>query len=142
LVEDDTYLSYHLPKNTTVMANVWEISRDPSVYPSPEEFKPERFMDETEEEEIGCKDSLMKDGIHAFGHGRRVCPGTNLAMNTISSAVLTILWALDFEAADPESIDPDAFTDEGLIARCPNFTCKFSWRDEAARELACAGLDA
>jgi len=40
------------------------MSRDESIYPNPEEFKPERFLD--------AKGALIDDdGSFIFGHGRR-----------------------------------------------------------------------
>jgi len=44
LMEDDKYRGYHLPKGATVIPNNWAISRDPEMYPDPDEFRPERFL--------------------------------------------------------------------------------------------------
>jgi Cytochrome P450 len=41
---DDIYNGYHIPKNSTVIANVWAIHMDPSRYPNPTAFDPSRFM--------------------------------------------------------------------------------------------------
>ncbi|KAF8584806.1 cytochrome P450 [Ramaria rubella] len=126
--EDDSYLGYDIPKGTITLSNVWAISRDPDVYSEPDEFRPERYLDENTMEEIEYPD--CKDGIHTFGHGRRVCPGAALGNNSLFITVAMFLWALEIDVI--ETPDRNAFEDEGLIARPPNFKCAFRYRDEAA----------
>lgn len=46
VVEDDEYEGYFIPKGTTVFALSHYIHRDEELYPSPEEFRPERFLNE------------------------------------------------------------------------------------------------
>ncbi|CAN1769852.1 Cytochrome P450 76A2 [Linum perenne] len=36
---------YYIPKETQILVNVWGIGRDPSTWPDPLDFKPERFLD-------------------------------------------------------------------------------------------------
>lgn len=68
-------MGYHLPKNSIVLANVYEINRDSEIYPEPEVFRPERFLDgDDEEDDKGGTvewEGEMKQRIHAFGYGRR-----------------------------------------------------------------------
>ncbi|KAF8580774.1 cytochrome P450 [Ramaria rubella] len=126
--EDDSYMGYDIPKGTITLANVWAISRDPDVYSEPDEFRPERYLNENTMEEVDYPD--CKDGIHTFGHGRRVCPGVALGNNSLFITVAMFLWALEIDVI--ETPDRNAFDDEGLIARPPNFKCGFRYRDEAA----------
>lgn len=37
---------YYLPKNTTLLVNIWAIGRDPDVWPNPLQFDPDRFLSE------------------------------------------------------------------------------------------------
>jgi cytochrome P450 len=46
VVEDDTYAGFFIPKGATVYALSHYIHQDPELYPEPNEFKPERFLDE------------------------------------------------------------------------------------------------
>ncbi|RVW92906.1 Flavonoid 3',5'-hydroxylase [Vitis vinifera] len=39
---------YYIPKNTRLSVNIWAIGRDPDVWESPEEFRPERICAGTE----------------------------------------------------------------------------------------------
>ncbi|KAG8898860.1 hypothetical protein FRC00_002247, partial [Tulasnella sp. 408] len=48
----------------------WSVHRNPEVFPEPYAFKPERWLDETEE---------MRATMMPFGTGGRICGGMNLA---------------------------------------------------------------
>ncbi|KAF2284547.1 hypothetical protein GH714_026379 [Hevea brasiliensis] len=43
-MEDCTLCGYHIPKGTRFLTNLWKLHRDASVWPNPEEFKPDRFL--------------------------------------------------------------------------------------------------
>uniref|UniRef100_A0A7N0V1I4 Cytochrome P450 n=1 Tax=Kalanchoe fedtschenkoi TaxID=63787 RepID=A0A7N0V1I4_KALFE len=43
-LEDCQIGRYHLPKGTILLINLWSIGRDPTLWDSPEEFYPERFL--------------------------------------------------------------------------------------------------
>lgn len=51
-------------KGTEIYYNAWEMSRDPTTYPEPELFKPERWLDDS-----GRLNG--KEFDPAFGFGRR-----------------------------------------------------------------------
>jgi hypothetical protein len=63
------------------------ILHDPEVYPDPEEFKPERFLNE---------DGSVRDDPTlslVFGIGKRICPGRHFVDSTIfivTSSVLSV----------------------------------------------------
>ncbi|KAI6683278.1 hypothetical protein NL676_029191 [Syzygium grande] len=66
-----------LPAGTTAMVNMWAITHDEAVWADPEEFKPERFM----EEEVPIMGSDLR--LAPFGSGRRVCPGKAMGLATV-----------------------------------------------------------
>ncbi|KAH7318825.1 cytochrome P450 [Rhizoctonia solani] len=66
-MEDDEYQGYHILIGSIVMGNTWAISRDESIYPDPECFNPDRFLDS------------KVPSSPAFGYGRRICPGSHFA---------------------------------------------------------------
>jgi len=78
---DDTYNGYFIPSGSIVIPNVWAIAYDETVFKSPHEFRPERFLE---------GDTLDPD-VFAFGFGRRICPGRHLATNTVFFLVSSIL---------------------------------------------------
>ncbi|KAG9123850.1 hypothetical protein FRC07_013766 [Ceratobasidium sp. 392] len=57
--QDDQYRSFRIPKGAIVIGNTWAISNDPSVYPEPRRFNPDRFLDPA------------VPAAPAFGFGRR-----------------------------------------------------------------------
>jgi cytochrome P450 len=79
--------------------------RDPVTYPSPEEFKPERFL--TADGKALNPNVPFPDP--AFGFARRTCPGRAMGLSSLSIAITSILAAFDIKKAagdDGELITP------------------------------------
>ncbi|KAG2125496.1 cytochrome P450 [Suillus clintonianus] len=73
----DVYQGFHVPEDTIVFPNIWAISRDDISGISPDEFAPERFLDD-------CVERTALDPYsYVFGFGRRICPGRFFADNSI-----------------------------------------------------------
>ncbi|KIY73621.1 cytochrome P450 [Cylindrobasidium torrendii FP15055 ss-10] len=124
--EDDEYEGYFIPKGTTVIANVWAIAHDESVYPDPHTFKPERYLNQEENARTGTNPDPRKN--MAFGYGRRICPGQHMAEPVTFLTVMTILSVFDIEATNPNAPKPDfskaeKYTTE-LFSRPEPFTCR------------------
>ncbi|KIM35765.1 hypothetical protein M413DRAFT_32229 [Hebeloma cylindrosporum] len=129
--EDDWYKGYFIPKGTVIIANMWAMNRDPTVYPDYEEFRPERFLD-------GEGNSVLPQNTHGQGHvsygfGRRICLGMHVANNALFIDIASVLWAVNIE---PE-LGPDGkpalpsrtdCIDEGLVVRPVPFKCRISPR--------------
>lgn len=61
--------------------NFRAIARDPDVYPEPERFNPQRWLDE--------KGQLRTDmNFFRFGFGRRVCVGAHVADKCVGHRLL------------------------------------------------------
>ncbi|PPQ97136.1 LOW QUALITY PROTEIN: hypothetical protein CVT26_000620 [Gymnopilus dilepis] len=65
--EDDIYEGLYVKKGTLVIANIWTIVRDESIYPEASKFRPERFMEEASPELSRKRDPRN----YIFGFGRR-----------------------------------------------------------------------
>ena len=66
MTQDDHYKNYLIPKGATIMANDWAISRDESMFPDAEAFRPERFLrDGKPNPDVPDPDQF------SFGFGRR-----------------------------------------------------------------------
>ena len=90
--KEDTYEGYRIPKGTLIFANIYGITRDESVYPEPDSFKPERYLN---------SDNDSKQT--SFGYGRRICPGMNLADLSLWISVAMTLAVYDIQGvkSDP-----------------------------------------
>ncbi|XP_077230299.1 cytochrome P450 78A5-like [Tasmannia lanceolata] len=74
----DTHIGKNfIPAGTTAMVNMWSITHDKAIWSEPNEFKPERFMDE----DVNVMGSDLR--LAPFGSGRRVCPGKAMGLATI-----------------------------------------------------------
>ena len=70
---------------------------DPAVYPEPDTFKPERFLDK---DGNLCEDSVISS---IFGYGRRVCPGRHLAEVTLFIFATSLFSVFNIEKGDGAS---------------------------------------
>ncbi|KAL0397584.1 UNVERIFIED_CONTAM: cytochrome [Sesamum calycinum] len=90
-VEDVEINGFIVPQNTQVLVNVWAIGRDSSVWPNPDVFMPERFM-ETETDFHGQHFELLP-----FGGGRRICLGLPLAHRMVHLVLATLISNFDWK---------------------------------------------
>lgn len=71
---DTTLNGYNIPKDTTLIVNLWAIHQDPKHWENPSEFDPERFLDKN-----GNVVNPATMSYLPFSAGRRVCLGELLA---------------------------------------------------------------
>ncbi|KZV67837.1 cytochrome P450 [Peniophora sp. CONT] len=116
-IEDDVYEGYFIPKGTVVIANVWELNRDPETYgPDSHQFNPARYLDDSGKL-IPGPPGTKDDGHFSFGFGRRVCVGKHVANNSLFIEIAISLWAFTLANVKGQKIDVDAFLDEGVVVR-------------------------
>ncbi|RPD53731.1 cytochrome P450 [Lentinus tigrinus ALCF2SS1-7] len=127
---DDVYQGMYIPKGSTVFANFAGIMHDPEMFPNPDEFRPERFLE--------TDDPRLRDFELPFGFGRRICVGMHLARNSLYISVARIIWAFDILPARDEhggEILPDRwdFTN-GFNSKPVSFRCIVKPRTVRATE--------
>jgi len=66
VTQDDVYQGHFIPAGATVVQNIWAICRDPSIYPDPETFNPDRFLKDGK-----IDPSVFNPEDRVFGAGRR-----------------------------------------------------------------------
>ena len=102
-------------KGTIMVANAWyvvifpvqqrffllkclrAVLHDPDLYPDPEEFRPERFLNE---------DGTFRDDpmmLIAFGVGKRICPGRHFVDLTLFIVVSSVLSVFNVTKAKDEN---------------------------------------
>ncbi|KAI0634017.1 CyP450 monooxygenase [Trametes polyzona] len=153
-IEDDEYRGYHIPKGSTVIANLWCVrprsivgpafSRDPRMYPDPERFNPERFLKDGK-----INPAVQDPNTFAFGYGRRlrcvnrICPGRHFAEASLFIMIASVLHTLAVEQAVDEhgnTIQPEAKMTYGVIQYPVPFPCAIKPRSAAAASLIYQGL--
>jgi cytochrome P450 len=99
--EDDTYEGWLIPRGTTILGNSWAINLNDQYYPKPDLFNPARFLDEKDPRYVaelkGEKIHPAKAGHSSFGWGRRICPGADLAANSLFIALAKLIWSFDIQ---------------------------------------------
>jgi cytochrome P450 len=93
LIKDDIYQGVFLQAGTSIHPNQWAIHRDPTLYPDPESFRPERWLKPswpTYREPLSQFPNLQN--FSAFGFGRRICPGQSIAERNLNIVVARIGW--------------------------------------------------
>ncbi|KAF3020206.1 hypothetical protein E8E14_011129 [Neopestalotiopsis sp. 37M] len=84
-----TYKDWSIPKNTPVGMSAYLNHTNPSIFPDPFKFDPDRW--------IGDVDPMMHKALIPFTRGSRVCVGQNLAVSEV-----TMMIALLFSPNGPK----------------------------------------
>ncbi|KAF9000900.1 cytochrome P450 [Cyathus striatus] len=92
VIKDDEYKGYRIPKDATVIPNVWAVLHDEDIYPDPFQFNPDRFSSVNQENDINPDPKQF-----AFGFGKRACPGVHFAETTMLLAMAHILAHFDIK---------------------------------------------
>jgi cytochrome P450 len=85
-----------VPAGTPILIDAWGLHHDPQVYPDPERFDPDRFLDEAPEPYTWLP----------FGGGAHRCIGAALAELEVKIALATILRRVRVSPADAELAPP------------------------------------
>lgn len=108
--EEIIYGGFRIPKGSYLLPSIWWFLHDPEVYPEPSSFSPERFLEPRHEPD---------PADHAFGYGRRVCPGRYLGTESLYITISRLLAVFDFEkAVDDQGKELDVHVEAlaGLIS--------------------------
>jgi cytochrome P450 family 110 len=79
-------LGHAVPGGTGVAVSISAIHQDPSIYPQPDRFRPERFIER----------SYSPFEFLPFGGGHRRCPGAHLSDCEMRIALATIVTRWEF----------------------------------------------
>ncbi|KAI0319946.1 cytochrome P450 [Amylostereum chailletii] len=105
--QDIVYGEYVIPKGAVVVANHWAISRDPALFDDADAFNLARWFDtDREDADVGGHVRLRHDLIFpGFGFGRRVCPGQDLALSSLTLNIASLLHTFEISQDPARPID-------------------------------------
>ncbi|KAI0700464.1 cytochrome P450 [Cytidiella melzeri] len=119
-LQDDVINGVHLPAGATVVANTWAFTRDSEQYTNPDEFNPDRFLDNGNE-------ALRDPRRYVFGYNRRICPGADYATSAgyILMATTLAVFKILPETDDPSPLAQlaEEYTD-GIVSHPKPFRCR------------------
>lgn len=97
-IEEETFKEMILPKGSNLLFSVYEIHRHPDFWKNPEEFNPERFLDEK---------IKFSNNYFPFGAGPRMCIGNNFAMYEMILSIIALVEQFEIvEKKEPIQIKP------------------------------------
>ncbi|CAI9281850.1 unnamed protein product [Lactuca saligna] len=100
-MEDCIIGGYKIPKGTRLLTNLWKIQHDPTKWPDPEEFQPERFL--TSHKHVDVRGNTYE--LFPFGSGRRVCPAIPFALRSLHITLATLIQQFVLKKQSNEPVD-------------------------------------
>jgi cytochrome P450 len=97
---------YCLPANTTIAVSPFCRHRDPTIFDSPELYRPERFQSRAILEKLIADQSYVP-----FGCGRHLCPGEKLVKKLMDA-----IWGTLFENYDVKLVGTTAVPKPTYVA--------------------------
>ncbi|KAF2264418.1 cytochrome P450 [Lojkania enalia] len=129
---EDICNGYRIPKGSILLANTWRFTHDPSVYPDPMTFRPERFIETPTHKPEPDPRNLI------FGYGRRVCPGRYVADNAVFITIAQTLAVFNISKPADETgkvIEPKLEFEPGTVSRPVPYKAQIKPRTEKYEAL-------
>ncbi|XP_066299833.1 cytochrome P450 2D4-like isoform X1 [Branchiostoma lanceolatum] len=86
---DTTLNGYNIPQGTRILVNLWSVHMDPQLFPEPNQFQPERFLDPD-------GTFVKHEALIPFGIGHRVCLGEQLAKMELFMLFVSLMQRFTF----------------------------------------------
>ncbi|KZT41974.1 cytochrome P450 [Sistotremastrum suecicum HHB10207 ss-3] len=143
VTQEDEYCGWRIPKGCLIIPNVWSMTRDETVYPEPDVFRPERFLTKSRGGDCQTDAEIPLDPREfVFGFGRRICPGLDFADSYLWISIAMTLGVFSISAV-PGS-EPKFEYSSGTVSHPKPFVCAIKARSEKARQLiirACSDIE-
>ncbi|KAL5437896.1 hypothetical protein PMIN06_010416 [Paraphaeosphaeria minitans] len=151
--KDDVYEGYFIPAGTTVLMNTWAINHNEEDFPNPDAFDPARWLvDDTSAPLPGYSsdsvfvstDESSRRRSYAFGAGRRVCAGQEMAERSLLLTIAKLLWAFDMRPEAGTILDTNVETGfkDAVLTGPKESKIEFKVRSEAKEALICREWEA
>ncbi|TFY81144.1 hypothetical protein EWM64_g2866 [Hericium alpestre] len=93
---DFDLLGIPLPPGTIIATQSWSLHRDPYIFPEPDLFNPDRWLNDAAERTMSG--AMMAQQMIPFGLGSRMCGGMNLAQMMLRFVVAAVVRNFDVVA--------------------------------------------
>ena len=106
--------------------------RDPAIFPNPDVFDPERYLEPVDEHTAKLRDVRN----YVFGFGRRRCPGSFMIDASLWIAIASMIAAFDITKATDEFgnvIEPEVVYDNSVFTTLKPF--KYDIRPRSAQAV-------
>ncbi|KAH9056871.1 cytochrome P450 [Lactarius vividus] len=104
VTKSDVYEGYCIPAGSTIIPNVWAMTHDPTVFPEPDRFYPERWL----------SPGAPAFPTQAFGFGARYCPSRFFAHASMWSNMVGMLAVFDITPS--EDGPPEEEYSSGIVS--------------------------
>ncbi|XP_031489181.1 beta-amyrin 24-hydroxylase-like isoform X1 [Nymphaea colorata] len=117
--EDCRVGEYDIPANTWVFVNVWAMGKDPCLWDSPSEFRPERFLGSP----VNVKGEYFE--LLPFGSGLRMCPGSAHALLVFRTVLACLIQCFDWEVdGGPKRLDVEERSAGMTVSMANKLICR------------------
>ncbi|KAI0655715.1 cytochrome P450 [Cubamyces menziesii] len=133
LTEDDEYRGYRIQADTMIIPNLWNMTQDLSLYPEPQKFLPERWLEMSPQTA-----ELANPRKVVFGFGRRVCPGRDFADNSIWLVIANVISLFDISKSIDcygHEVTPAPEFHSGFVSHPKPFACSIRPRSEKTSDV-------
>ncbi|MBA0753723.1 hypothetical protein Gogos_020780 [Gossypium gossypioides] len=102
---------FTIPRESKVVVNAWWLANNPKWWKNPEEFRPERFLEEEHGTDAAVAGGKVDFRFLPFGVGRRSCPGIILALPILGLVIAKLVT--NFELKRPSGTHQIDVTEKG-----------------------------
>ncbi|PVI03088.1 cytochrome P450 [Periconia macrospinosa] len=129
--EEDVYRGYRIPKGALLLPNIWWFTHDPTVYPDPMTFNPDRHIT------TPTHKAEPDPRTFTFGFGKRICPGRYVADNAIFMTIAQTLSCFNIKkpVIDGKVVEPEVRYLPGAITEPVPFKVDVAPRSKKHEEL-------
>jgi cytochrome P450 len=142
VTQDDEYKGYFIPKDTLVLPAQWALLHDPDMYPNPDQFMPERYLERSSSGAWSTRPDVRNPRDFCFGFGRRICPGIHIAEQSLFAMVATVLHTLSVgrsKDVNGNEIVPQPDAGSGMLSHPKPFEYTIRMRDDAKELVQICG---
>ncbi|WP_429393969.1 cytochrome P450 [Robbsia andropogonis] len=97
---DCSLAGFEVPAGTLLTVSQWVSHRDPRYFESPDEYRPHRWLDQTD------MAGLPSYAYFPFGTGPRKCIGSHLSMTQMIVVIASLMHGFDIEPVPDTNVRP------------------------------------